>query len=157
MVAFTKTKADHTNSRSGSLEGVSDLIAKLDALGKLDDGKAIRNAVRAAGRIVAERARALIPKGDVAHRTYKGRLVGPGFASRNIRYIASLSKDKQKATLVVGVRSEAFYAVQFVELGTSKMGKQAWLRPAFQSTIEQQQTAIADYLAAYINKIAKQK
>jgi len=156
-MAFRKTIADHTNSRSRHLAGVSELMKQLGELGALDDGKAIRGATRAAGRIVAERARALIPKGTIPHRTYKGRLVAPGYASRNIRYIASLSKDKQKATVVVGVRSEAFYAVQFVELGTSKMERQPWLRPAFQSTIEQQQTAMADHLRAWIEKVAKRK
>lgn len=159
MAEFKATRPDHTNSRSGSLSlaGVSGLMSKLDKLGKLEDGKALRSAGRAAGRVVAERARALIPKGDRPHRTYKGRIVGPGFASRNIRYIASLSKDKQKVTVVIGVRAEAFYAVQFVELGTSKMGKKPWLRPAFQSTIDQQQTALADHLRKVIEKIAKAK
>lgn len=154
-MAFRKTIADHTNSRSRHLAGVAELMRKLGDLGALDDGKVIRNATRAAGRVVADRARALIPKGTIEHRTYKGRLVAPGFASRSIRYIASLSKDKQKATVVVGVRSEAFYAVQFVELGTSKMERQPWLRPAFQSTTEQQQTAIADYLRKWIEKRAR--
>lgn len=157
MAEFRATRPDHTNSRSRQLEGVAELMKKLDALGKLEDGKALRAAGRAAGRVVADRARALIPKGDVAHRTYKGRLVAPGFASRSIRYIASLSKDKQKVTVIVGVRAEAFYAVQFVELGTSKMERQPWLRPAFQSTIDQQEAALADHLRKTIEKIAKAK
>jgi HK97 gp10 family phage protein len=139
------------------LEGVAELMSKLDALGRLEDGKTLRAAGRRAGRVIVDRARALIPKGTVAHRTYKGRLVAPGFASRSIRYVATVSKDKQKVTVLVGVRAEAFYAVQFVELGTSKMGKQPWLRPAFQSTIDQQQSAIADHLRATIEKIAKGK
>lgn len=151
------TRPDHTNSRSRGLEGVAELMNKLGELGRLEDGKALRNATRAAGKVVANRARELIPKGEEAHRTYKGRLVGGGFSSRSIRYIASLSKDKQKATVVVGVRSEAFYAVQFVELGTSKMEKRPWLRPAFQSTIDQQQQALADHLRKTIEKIAKAK
>ncbi len=149
---------DHTNSRKGSaLVGVAELMRKLDELKLLDDGKALRAAGRAAGRVVVERAKALIPKGTDAHRTYRGRLVAPGFASRNIRYVATLSKDKQKVTVLVGVRNEAFYAVQFVEIGTSKMSKQPWLRPAFQSTLEAQQEAFANHLRKVILKVAAKK
>lgn len=138
-----------------ALEGVAELTKQLDALGKLEDGKAIRRGVAAGGRVVVARAKALIPKGVDAHRTYKGRLVAPGFASRSIRSVTTLSKDKQKATAKVGVRAEAFYAVNFVELGTSKMQKQPWLRPAFQSTIDAQQKALADSLLKTIMKATK--
>lgn len=138
-----------------ALEGVGQLTKRLDELGKLEDGKALRRGVAAGGRVVVKRAQALIPKGVDAHRTYKGRLVAPGFASRNIRSVTSLSKDKQKATVRIGVRNEAFYAVNFVEIGTSKMGKQPWLRPAFQSTLDAQQNALADSLRKSILKAAK--
>lgn len=138
-----------------ALEGVAELTRQLDALGKLEDGKALRRSVAAGGRVVVKAAKSLIPKGVDAHRTYKGRLVAPGFASRNIRAVTTLSKDKQKATVRIGVRNEAFYAVNFVEIGTSKMAKQQWLRPAFQSTIDAQQKAVADSLRKSILKAAK--
>lgn len=138
-----------------ALEGVADLTKQLDALGKLEDGKALRRGVAAGGRVVVARAKALIPKGVDAHRTYKGRLVAPGFASRSIRSVTSLSKDKQKATVKIGVRNEAFYAVNFVEIGTSKMPRQPWLRPAFQSTLDAQQKALADSLRKSILQAAK--
>lgn len=138
-----------------SLEGVSDLMRRLDALGKLEDGKALRRSVAAGGRVVVARAKALIPKGVDAHRTYRGRLVAPGFASRSIRAVTTLTKDKQKAAVLVGVRNEAFYAVQFVEIGTARMEKQPWLRPAFQSTLDAQQQAIAESLRKSIIKAAK--
>lgn len=139
------------------LEGVAELTRKLDQLGRLEDGKALRAGVRAGGRVVVKKAKELIPKGVDAHRTYRGRLVAPGFASRSIRAITVLSKDKQKASAVIGVRLEAFYAVQFVELGTSKMAKQPWLKPAFDSTLDAQQEALASSLRKTIDKVAKSK
>jgi HK97 gp10 family phage protein len=140
-----------------ALEGVAELMRQLEALGKLEDGKALRSAVRAGMKPAQERAKALIPQGVDAHRTYKGRLVAPGFAKRSIRSVTKLSKDKQKASAALGVRSEAFYAVQFVELGTSKMSAQPWLRPAFDSTLGAQQAALAASLKKSIEKAAKTK
>lgn len=139
------------------LEGVAQLTKQLREIAKLDDGKALRSAVRAGMRPALKRAQQLIPKGENAHKTYKGRLVAPGFASRNLRVITYLSADKQKAGAVLSVRSEAFYAVQFVELGTSKRAAQPWLRPAFESTQQQQQTAIKAALVRILRKAQRKK
>ena len=35
---------------------------------------------------------------------------------------------------MVGVRPEAFYAVSFIELGTSSIPKRPWLEPAFRAS-----------------------
>lgn len=138
-----------------ALEGVAALTKQLDALGKLDDGKALRAAVREAAKPAVEKAKALIPEGVDAHRTYKGRLVAPGFAKRNIRAVTTLSKDKQKASAIIGVRREAFYAVQFVEIGTSKMAAEPWLRPALDSTQAQCEQRLADSLKTAVDKAAR--
>jgi HK97 gp10 family phage protein len=141
-----------------SVEGVAELTRQLQALGKLEDGKAIRASVRAAMKPALDRARQLIPKGtDKLHRTYKGRLVAPGFASRSVRMITTVSRDKQQAAAVLGVRREAFYAVQFVELGTSKQPARPWLRPAFKSTRDQQLAAMQKSLQGSINRARRQR
>ena len=62
---------------------------------------------------------------------------------------------KQQAAAIIGVRAEAFYAVSFVEIGTSKMGRRPWLRPAFYSTRDAQQEALAASLHKSILKAAK--
>lgn len=99
---------------------------------------------------IAQRARALIPVGVDAHRTYKGREVQPGFARANIRVKVTLNKDKTAASAAVGVQPEAFYAVQFVELGTSKMPAQPWLRPAYAATRQQVQALLAKNIRTLI-------
>ena len=143
-----------TGTRKG-LEGVAQLTRQLDALGSLEDGKVLRAVVRAGMTPARKKARQLIPVGVDAHRTYKGRLVAPGFAQRSIVIVVSLSRDKQKATAILGVKAEAFYAIQFVEMGTSKMAAQPWLRPAFYGTREEQEAALAEALRKFVLKAAR--
>lgn len=138
------------------LEGVADLTEKLKQLGRAATGKALRSAVRFAIKPAQSKAIDLMPKGSAPHRTYKGRLVGPGFASRNTRVITTLSPDKQKATAILGVRKEAFYATQFVERskGKSKDTGREWLRPAFEGTVTLQQQALAAQLKKRVEAAA---
>lgn len=142
---------------ASGLIGVAELTRKLEALKKLDDGKALRSAVRAGIKPAVDRAKATVPIGTVVHRTYKGRLVAPGFARRSMRVITRMSKDKQKATAVLGVRAEAFYVLQFLERGTSKIAKRPWLVPAFEGTLTQQESALAQSLRKSIDKAARSK
>ncbi|WP_133164203.1 HK97-gp10 family putative phage morphogenesis protein [Solimonas fluminis] len=142
---------------SGALDGVAQLMRQLEELGLAANGKALRAAVRAGSRPVVKRAKQLIPEGADAHRTYRGRLVTPGFAKRSIRTVTKLSRDKQKASVAIGVRAEAFYATQFVELGTSRQAPQPWLRPAMEQTQQEQLAALGDSLKKTIEKAAKKK
>lgn len=142
-------------TQGSRLEGVAQLTRQLTALGKLEDGKALRDSARAGMKATFDRAKQNIPVGDIEHRTYRGRLVAPGFAKRSLKLVVRLSKDKQKATAIVGVAAEAFYIVQFTELGTSQESAQPWLRPAFYGTLEQQKAGIASGLRKAIEKAAK--
>ncbi len=143
-----------------ALKGVAALTAQLRDIGTLDTGKALRAGVRAGMRPALLAARAKIPVGKKAHRlakSYGSERVEPGFAKKSIRTITTLSPDKQKSTAILGVRKRAFYAVNFVEIGTSKMAAEPWLRPAFYSTQEAQKQALKDKLKAYLEKVAANK
>src|ERR1041384_414198 len=118
------------------------LYKQLQALGRNAQGRALRAAVRAGITPAIERARQLIPVGIDKHITEAGREVRPGFARKSIRGIIKVSRDKSVAIGVIGVRKTARYAVQFVELGTSRMAAQPWLRPAFRETRRQQEQAL---------------
>lgn len=143
------------SSQGAGLEGVADLTAKLKALGSEFVGPTMRAVLRAAIKPAFEKANQTIPIGLEAHRTYKGRLVAPGFSKRSIRIVTRLDKNGTTASVALGVRKEAFYAVLFEELGTSKMAARPWLRPSLQSTQEQQQTILASKLRERIERIAK--
>ena len=140
---------------AGGIEGVRELGRKLDLLPAKAAGSILRKAVRDAAKPVIDAAKANIPEGIDAHKTYKGRLVAPGFAKRAIRAAVSLSKDKRAAFARIGVRREAFYAVNFVELGTAKQAKQPWLRPAMEDTQQEQVSRLADRLKKEIEKVAR--
>lgn len=138
-----------------SIEGTAALVAKLQELGKLEDGKALRSAARAGVKPIFTQAKANIPKSQDAARTYKGRIIGPGFASRNIRTITQLKQQDGIARASVGVRADAFYAVRFVEQGTKKQRAQHWLTDASAQTIDKQVQAVSDSLQKSIDKYSK--
>lgn len=137
------------------IDGIAELVNKLAALGKLEDGKALRSAARAGVKPIFTQAKANIPKSQEAAKTYKGRLVGPGFASRNIRTITQLKQAQGIARASVGVRQEAFYAVRFVQQGTKKQKSQPWLTNASAQTIDKQIDAVKASLQKSIDKYTK--
>lgn len=144
------------------LEGYAELSKKLTELASPKQAiSALREAVRKPMKQVMQVAQANIAqispgKADI-HRTYKGRLVGAGFASRSLRLVVKTGKDKASVSALLGVRKEAFYAVQFFELGTAAIPKQPWLVPAFESSKDEAVRAVGATLKARIEKIAKKR
>jgi HK97 gp10 family phage protein len=137
-----------------ALDGVAELNRKLNLLADpKENAKVLRQSAGAAMRVVQKEARARVPQGSVAHKTYKGRLVAPGFARRSLRVVTS-AKDGT-ATARLGVRAEAFYALQFIELGTSKIPRTPWLVPAFEAKKDDALQALSDAMRVRIEKIAK--
>jgi HK97 gp10 family phage protein len=135
--------------------GLRELDQKLAALQNANPGPILRRAVNRGIRPALEQAKATVPVGKEAHKTYKGRLVAPGFARKSLKVKTNVSRDKQAASAILGVASEAFYAIQFIELGTSEIPATPWLQPAFENTAEQQQAALAAELKAGIERAAK--
>lgn len=138
---------------ASNISGVDELTKKLSELTNAKGmGLALRSASASGMRKVMNAAKSGVPVGTVEHRTYKGRLVAPGFAARSLRIHSYASPDGQKAGAILGVKSEAFYALQFIELGTSKMAARPWLRPAFQA---QQQAALAQFVVMLRKRVEK--
>src|SRR5262245_31528192 len=92
-----------------------------------------RAAVREPMKDVLERARSNVhrvsPGKAPYHKTYRGRTVPAGFASESVRQITWLKKGV--AGSLVTVLAEAFYALQFLELGTAYIAAKPWLMPSF--------------------------
>lgn len=137
-----------------AVEGTADLIKQLRNIGGLDNGKALRNSVLAGMSAARAEARNRIPVGTRRHKTYTGRYVSPGFARKSLRIITQLSPDKQKATAMLGVRKEAYYVVQFIEIGTSKYAAHPWLRPSFYSSQDRQLDNVKISLQSSITALA---
>jgi HK97 gp10 family phage protein len=131
---------------ASQLEGVAELTKALNALGVDTTAKELRGTARSAMKIAFDKMVALIPVGKFPHPTYKGNRVFPGFSKRSLRLISRINKRDGTAEAIVGPRREAFYATQFVELGTSKMAARPWMRPAFESSVDPVLREIANQL-----------
>lgn len=142
-----------SNSADGALQGSADLIKKLQALGALDNGNIMLGAVRAGMKEAQKLAEQKIPVGRRMHRTYKGRVVAPGFGKRSLRIVTTRKTDSGLPAALLGVRKEAYYETQFLERGTSKMKAQPWLRSAFYNSQGAQQRAIVAYLKKRLEKL----
>jgi HK97 gp10 family phage protein len=153
-----------------SIFGYKELSKQLSALGKSVGGKAFRAAANAAMKPAVAAAKAAAPVGHPPYGpyppktttqdpypkpTYLGRLVTPGFASRSVATKVTMSRDKTEVTVMLGVKPEAFYAVQFIELGTSSSPKRPWLEPSFRASLPAVDARFKDELKARMDKAAK--
>lgn len=120
------------------IEGLGDLNRRMKKLSTLDQGRVIRAGANTGATTVLKAARQTVPQGSREHKTYKGRWVAPGFAKRSLAKKVSLSRDKTRVIARIGVKAEAFYAVQFLELGTRHIPPRRWLTRAY----EQAQTEV---------------
>ena len=133
-----------------AVTGVKEARAKLRAIRNSVGGRALAVAALKAMQPAREQAREGAPVGGGLYgpyaghskpfdpypkRTYQGRLVAPGFASRNIKMVSKLMADGSAVRVALGVSNEAFYALQFIEMGTSTFAKRPWLEPAFRTSI----------------------
>lgn len=142
------------------VEGTRDLLLRLRELASPKEGRAaLTAAVRKPMAAVRDRAEANIaaisPGKTPIHRTYKGRLVSAGFASRNVELRVKWD-DRGRAFAIVGVLKEAFYAF-FFELGTSTIAAVPWLLPAFESSKNEMVQGVAEELRKRVNRIAKKR
>jgi HK97 gp10 family phage protein len=137
------------------LEGVADLTKKLVDIAGAMAPKELRGTVKGAIEEAEHLARARIPQGTEPHKTYRGRLVSPGFAVSTLHVETYINKRTGAAVAALGTSREAFYATLFVELGTVNTPAQPWLRPAFEESQDPMLRKIADELRARVEKIAK--
>lgn len=142
---------------ASELIGVKELTSKITALGAAFAARELRGTTKDALEEAEHIARATIPVGHEPHKTYKGRIVWPGFALGSLHIETFVNKAKGHAVAILGVAREAFYAVLFVELGTSKDPAQPWLRPAFEQSKAPMLSSLAASLRKRVEKIAKKR
>lgn len=137
-----------------AVEGMRELMRALGELGAGVQLNALRSAAQAAGRAVVKNAQGRIQVGDEPHRTYRGVLVSPGFARRSIVARSYIDKRRGRVGVAIGVRAQAFYAVNFLELERGRSGARGrpWLRPAFEASEQQMLDAYRNALQRAVNK-----
>lgn len=142
---------------ASQLEGVKELTSKITELGAKFAATQLRASVKTALQEAEHVARTRIPVGDTAHRTYRGRIVSPGYALSTLHIETKLDKRAGSVTALLGVGREAFYAVQFLELGTAKTPAQPWLLPAFIESKDAMLQGLADEMRKRVERIAKRR
>lgn len=142
---------------ASQLEGVAALTAQLVELGVKFAAPELKGTARDAMEIVEHRARSTMPQGTEPHITYRGRLVAPGFALSTLHIETKIDKKRGAAVATLGVGREAFYVVQFVELGTATMPARPWLRPSFESTQDAVLSQITVSLTDRVEKAVARK
>ena len=106
---------------ANEVTGFKELERKLLKLSRQLDvktGKQLRSVLFKATTPVLRQMKAKIPVGTEAHRTYKGRIVAPGFAKSSFKRLTGKKYLNQgKLSIAMGVAAEAYYAIQFYDLG----------------------------------------
>lgn len=142
---------------ANELLGVRELTRKLQRMASpKENAQALKASVAKPAQRTARVARANIgkisPGRTPFHRTYKGRIVSRGFAARNVVVRTSLNRAKTAAFAKIGVRREAFYAVNFWEVGSANTPETRWLRPAFDSQRSAMLAGVAESLRQSVLK-----
>jgi hypothetical protein len=133
-------RAEATN-----VQGVDNFTSLLEGLGDAAFGGSLKSATTFAMTVVKTEAEknANNFKGhldeEYGHLLRNGRHVVRPFTSKSVAKRSGLSRDKNSAMSIVGVEHWAFYAVQFVERGYTRVNglnvpAQPWLVPAFESS-----------------------
>lgn len=134
------------------IEGLKELNKKLAELGDKLGGKTLRQAAMNATTPAFRKIKAAAPVGSRAHRTYKGRLVAPGFLKRNIKRKSRYKGGR--ASVAIGVSAEAFYGVSFLDGGTRNTDARPWFKRNFINSQREMEKRLASELRRKILRIA---
>lgn len=142
---------------AASIKGMAELRRSLRELKVSAQGSAMRNAASFAVTPVAKRTAATVPQGTVQHKTYKGRTVAPGFASRQVRKQVVVSRDKMTVYAMVGFSREAFYTMYFSPYSKRDQTKDDFQEAALRDQQDLVVNRFASQLAKAIRKAAAKK
>ena len=103
---------------ASELRGVKDLTRKLRKIGAELAVEKLESVLFNSTTPVENQMRSLVPVGTKAHRTYRKRLVQPGFSKRSIKRLTGRKFLSQgKLSIAIGVRAEDFYSIRFYDQG----------------------------------------
>lgn len=143
--------------------GVENLQAALKEMTALSSSEwrstmdaAVRKPMKAVMATAKQNIAKISPGKALYHWTYRHRVVAAGFASRSLVMSVHVHPENGVSVANLGVTPEAFYALQFFELGLPSRGipRTPWLVPALESSQGNSVQAVNDAVTARINKIA---
>jgi len=137
------------------VKGIDGLDRKLAQLANPRQQRAvIRSGLNYATTPIIKDVRAMAHKGTRPHKTYKGRLVAPGFASRNVARVTRIVGDAIRT--MISYRKEAFYET-FFERGNKKVKRDPALVPALERNRDKAIERFGKKVIQRIEKVARQK
>jgi len=136
-----------------NIKGLRELEKKLVALGATVGGKVLRQSTMNATSPTARRMKAAAPVGKRSHRTYKKRLVAPGFLKQSVTRRSWYRAGR--VTVKIGVKKEAFYGVSFTDFRRSGQKRQPWFKHIFIEDRKNIETRFKDELRKKILKAAR--
>lgn len=140
-----------------TLEGVAALTRQLNELTSLQEGRALRGAVRAGMKPALARAQTLAPVGSEPHRLKNGLLVAPGYAKSTEKIVTTINSAKNVASAIMSSGKLAVYEAVFQELGTWKMPAHPWLRRSLLESRSDCEIAFRASIAAAVERAARTK
>lgn len=151
-----------------NIKGLKDLAVKLAKLETTVAGKQLRNSVSNAVTPIVRKMRLAVPVGTQMHRTYKDNPVSPGFLKRSIRKRSFFNKRTGMARVFIGVKPEAFYGINFLDLGPHTVSQrdgapiqpyiirgQSWFKQTFINGRREMENGLRRQLKAKIDKLTK--
>lgn len=152
------------------LAGAKELTQKLSQLERRLAIKILRSAALRSTTPVVRAMKQRVPVGKEAHKSYKGRILVPGFLSRSIRRQSRVRG--AKVSVAIGVRKEAFYGVSFLDDGVSvrqrrrpngrvlpvkpyRIGARKWFARTFEQNIGTIQREMIKLLRQQIDKVTR--
>ncbi len=138
-----------------TIEGLNELSLKLK---KLSDGlgvKAMKDAANVAMDKTFLEVKTGAPVGKKPHRTYKGRLVAPGYLKRTLKKSSRADRRRGKATVSIKAAPEAFYGVQFLDRGTKKIPARRWFADKFFKNRRQIESTFASELRKKVKTLIR--
>jgi HK97 gp10 family phage protein len=121
--------------------GLDDFLSKMDGLQRTVSRLLIARAVKAGAMVIRDEAERLAPHGET------GRLADE-------EMVTVTEQTSSHALAKIGPSKKAFYGL-FQELGTAHHAPQAFLEPAFESTVAKAIRVVGDTLANEIDRAVK--
>lgn len=134
-----------------SVKGLKELDKQLENVSRKLAAKAIRQAALQATTPAYRQMKLAAPIGSREHKTYKGRLVTPGFLKRSIKRKTFVSKNS--VFVLIGVLPEAYYGVTFLDDGTQTIGARKWFVKSFENKTDEIVKRFREVLAKKIQKL----
>jgi len=138
-----------------TITGMRDLEKALAALGTEMGGKILKSAANKAVKRTMDTMIGMAPMGKRSHRTYKGRLVAPGFLKQSVKKKTYYRKGR--VTVNIGVTKEAFYGVSFTDYKRKGQRRQPWFVETFIRGRDSMQSTLASELKKKIAAVVKRQ